>query len=386
MKYIVPFLLFFTTSVKAQKIHYKSILVDTHNDAPTACIEKKVSFDQDLTGINHSDLIRMKTGGLDYQLFSIWCDGEKINPYAWAMREMDTMDAVAARNPDKMLVAKDWKSIKKTLKQGKIVAQYGVEGGHMIEDKIERLDTFYNRGVRYMTLTWNNSPSWASSHTFEKIPVTGTQQKGLNAFGLQIIERMNQLGMMVDVSHVGEATFWDVIKNSKKPIIASHSNAYTICPVSRNLNDDQIKAIGGNGGVIFLNFFSGFVDSNFSKKDMAFRKAHTAEIDSLLATGIQKEYAFTLLSDKYKTESESIKPTIEQLMQHFDHIVQLIGVNHIGIGSDFDGINSAPQGLSTVLDYPNFTKALIARGYSNKDIKKVLGGNFLRVYRINNPN
>ena len=385
MKYLTVLFCAISITGFTQKIHYKSILVDTHNDAVTACIEKKVSFDQDLTGINHSDLKRFKEGGLDYQLFSIWCDGEKVNPYAWAMREMDTIDAVAARNPDKMVIAKDWKTINAALKAGKIIAQYGVEGGHMIEDDINRLDTFYNRGVRYMTLTWNNSPTWASSHTAEKDP-TYTGQKGLTSFGKTIIGRMNQLGIIVDVSHIGETTFWDAINTTTKPVIASHSNAYSICPVTRNLKDEQIKAIGKNGGVICLNFFSGFVDSNFSKKDMAFRKAHGAEVDSLLATGIQREYAYTMLSDKYKTESEAIKPTIEQLMQHFDHIVNLIGVDHVGIGSDFDGINSAPQGLSTVLDYPNFTKALIARGYSNKDIKKVLGGNFLRVYRINNPN
>jgi membrane dipeptidase len=385
MKYLTVLFCAISITGFTQKIHYKSILVDTHNDAVTACIEKKVSFDQDLTGVNHSDLKRFKEGGLDYQLFSIWCDGEKVNPYAWAMREMDTIDAVAARNPDKMVIAKDWKTINAALKAGKIIAQYGVEGGHMIEDDINRLDTFYNRGVRYMTLTWNNSPSWASSHTAEKEP-TYTGPKGLTSFGKTIIGRMNQLGMIVDVSHIGETTFWDAINTTTKPVIASHSNAYSICPVTRNLKDEQIKAIGKNGGVICLNFFSGFVDSNFSKKDMAFRKAHSAEIDSLLATGIQREYAFTMISDKYKIESEAIKPTIEQLMQHFDHIVNLIGVDHVGIGSDFDGINSAPQGLSTVLDYPNFTKALIARGYSNKDIKKVLGGNFLRVYRVNNPN
>ena len=385
MKYLTVLFCAISITGFTQKIHYKSILVDTHNDAVTACIEKKVSFDQDLTGINHSDLKRFKEGGLDYQLFSIWCDGEKVNPYAWAMREMDTIDAVAARNPDKMVIAKDWKTINAALKAGKIIAQYGVEGGHMIEDDINRLDTFYNRGVRYMTLTWNNSPTWASSHTAEKDP-TYTGQKGLTSFGKTIIGRMNQLGIIVDVSHIGETTFWDAINTTTKPVIASHSNAYSICPVTRNLKDEQIKAIGKNGGVICLNFFSGFVDSNFSKKDMAFRKAHGAEVDSLLATGIQREYAYTMLSDKYKTESEAIKPTIEQLMQHFDHIVNLIGVDHVGIGSDFDGINSAPQGLSTVLDYPNFTKALIARGYSNKDIKKVLGGNFLRVYKMNNPN
>lgn len=385
MKYLVPFLLVFTTSVKAQKIHFKSVLVDTHNDAVTACIEKKVSLDQNLKGINHSDLTRFKEGGLDYQLFSIWCDGEKANPYAWAMREMDTIDAVAARNPDKMVVAKDWKTIKKTLKQGKIVAQYGVEGGHMIEDKIERLDTFYKRGVRYMTLTWNNSPSWASSHTFEKTPITGTQQKGLNAFGLQVVERMNQLGIIVDVSHVGETTFWDVIKNSTKPVMASHSNAFSLCPVTRNLKDEQIKAIGKNGGVICLNFSSGFVDSNYAKKDMAFRKKHQAELDSLLATGIQREYAYAALTNKYFEESEAIKPTMAQLLDHLDYIVKLIGVNHVGIGSDFDGISSSPRELQTVADFPKMTQALIEKGYSNKDIKKILGGNFLRVYRLNNP-
>jgi membrane dipeptidase len=385
MKYLSVLFCAISITGFSQKIHYKSVLVDTHNDAVTACIEKKVSFDQDLTGINHSDLKRFKEGGLDYQLFSIWCDGEKVKPYAWAMREMDTMDAVAARNLDKIVVAKDWKTMNAALKAGKIVAQYGVEGGHMIEDDINKLDTFYNRGVRYMTLTWNNSPTWASSHADEKNS-TYTGPKGLTSFGKAIIARMNQLGIIVDISHVGETTFWDAINTTTKPVIASHSNAYSICPVTRNLKDDQIKAIGKNGGVICLNFFSGFVDSNFSKKDMAFRKTHSAEIDALLATGIQREYAFTMLSDKYKNESEAIKPTIEQLMQHFDHIVKLIGINHVGIGSDFDGINSAPQGLSTVLDYPNFTKALIARGYSNKDIKKVLGGNFLRVYRANNPN
>ena len=385
MKNLIFFFLILAIGTQAQTIHFKSVLVDTHNDCITACIEKKVSLDQDLRGINHSDLTRFKQGGVDYQLFSIWCDGEKVNPYAWAMREMDTLDAVAKRNPNKIVVGKTWKEIEKALKQHKIVAQYGVEGGHMIEDDIRKLDTFYNRGVRYMTLTWNNSPSWASSHADEKNPKYNGP-RGITDFGKQIVHRMNELGIIVDVSHVGETTFWDAIKTTTKPVIASHSNAYSICPVSRNLKDEQIIAIGKNGGVICLNFFSGFVDSNFSKKDAAFRKAHVAEIDSLLATGIQREYAFTMVSEKYPAESENIKPDLELLMKHFDHIVKLIGVDHVGLGSDFDGINSAPKELKTVLDYPAFTKALIARGYSNKDIRKVLGGNFLRVYRMNNPN
>ena len=370
---------------QAQSIHFKSVVVDTHNDAVTACIEKKVSLDQDLRGINHSDLKRFKEGGLDYQLFSIWCDGDKKNPYAWAMREMDTLDAVAARNPDKMVVAKNWAQIQKALKEGKLVAQYGVEGGHMIEDDINKLDTFYKRGVRYMTLTWNNSPSWASSHTDEK-NAKYTGPRGLTSFGKQIIQRMNQLGMIVDISHVGEATFWDAIKTTTKPVIASHSNAYTICPVTRNLKDDQIKAVGKNGGVIHLNFFSAFVDSTFQAKNMAFRRKHKTELDALLATGIQQEYAQSTLAEKYKEETDTNKPDIEALMKHLDHIVKLIGVDHVGLGSDFDGIDSAPKQLKTVVDYPEFTKALIKRGYSDTDIEKILGGTFLRVYRINNPN
>ncbi len=385
MKILAPLFMALSIGAQAQSIHFKSVVVDTHNDAVTACIEKKVSLDQDLRGINHSDLKRFKEGGLDYQLFSIWCDGDKKNPYAWAMREMDTLDAVAARNPDKMVVAKNWGQIQKALKEGKLVAQYGVEGGHMIEDDINRLDTFYKRGVRYMTLTWNNSPSWASSHADEKDPKY-TGPRGLTPFGKQIIQRMNKLGIIVDISHVGEATFWDAIKTTTKPVIASHSNAYSICPVTRNLKDDQIKAVGKNGGVIHLNFFSAFVDSTFQAKNMAFRRKHKAELDSLLATGIQPEYAQSTLAEKYKEESDANKPDIEALMKHLDHIVKLIGVDHVGLGSDFDGIDSAPKQLRTVVDYPEFTKALIKRGYSDKDIAKILGGNFLRVYRANNVN
>ena len=298
---------------------------------------------------------------------------------------MDTLDAVASRNPDKMVVAKTWKQIDQALKEGKLVAQYGVEGGHMIEDDINKLDTFYKRGVRYMTLTWNNSNSWASSHADEKDPKY-TGHKGLTSFGKEIVKRMNKLGIIVDISHVGEATFWDAINTTTKPVIASHSDAYSINPVSRNLKDDQIKAVGKNGGVIHLNFYSAFVDSTYAKKAAAFYKSHAKEIDSLVDAGKQRAYAYTMVADKYKKQSDAIKPDIEVLMHHFDHIVKLIGVDHVGLGSDFDGIDSAPLQLKTVLDYPEFTKALIKRGYKDADIEKVLGGNFLRVYRINNPN
>ena len=194
---------------------------------------------------------------------------------------------------------------------------------------------------------------------------------------------MNELGMMVDVSHVGEQTFWDVINTTSKPVIASHSNAYTLCPIFRNLKDEQILAIGKNGGVIDLNFYAGFVDSTFRNKEIKFAASHAKEIDSLKKSGVQQDYALTLISEKYASEIQANKPTLGMLLDHLDYIVKLIGVNHVGLGSDFDGINSSPQQLDDITNYPLITKALLERGYSKEDIYQILGGNFIRVFEQN---
>jgi membrane dipeptidase len=262
---------------------------------------------------------------------------------------------------------------------------FGVEGGHMIENSLEKLDQLFARGARYMTLTWNNSTSWATSawdETSKKDSLAKTH-KGLTDFGRQVVKRMNELGMMVDLSHVGEQTFWDAISVTNKPVIVSHSNAWSLCPVPRNLKDDQILAVGKNGGVIALNFFSGFVDSNYRKKDARFQLAHKAEIDSLKATGMQTEYAVTMVTEKYAEEALDARPTLEQLLQHLDYIVKLIGAEHVGLGSDFDGINSAPKGLDDVTCYPSITRALLQRGYTPKQVTNILGGNILRVLKAN---
>ena len=225
-----------------QKIHSKAILVDSHNDILTACIEKKVSMDDDLKGKTQSDLIRFKEGGVDVQLFSIWCDGNKMNPYAWANRELDTLDAVISRNPDKIVMTRTFAQLRKAVRQKKLAAMAGVEGGHMIEDNLDNLNKLYARGTRYMTLTWNNSTSWASS-AMDETSKKDLSHKGLTDFGKEVIKRMNELGMMVDLSHVGEQTFWDAIHTTTKPVIVSHSNAYALCPAFRNLKDEQIKAV-----------------------------------------------------------------------------------------------------------------------------------------------
>jgi membrane dipeptidase len=368
---------------KYQRIHRKAVMVDTHNDLLTAVIEKKLQLDSDLKGKTHSDLNRFLQAGVDLQLFSVWCDGEKQNPFAWANREMDTLLAVAQRNPDKLIITDNLVSMETAWKQGKLVGLFGVEGGHMIENDLTKLDQLYAKGARYMTLTWNNSTSWASSAWDETMQPEKLTQKGLTAFGKQVIQRMNQLGMLVDLSHVGVQTFWDAINTTTKPVLVSHSNCHAICPVPRNLTDEQIKAIGKNGGVIHLNFYSGFVDSSFKQKETAFLNTHARELDSLKQTGMQQEYAMSILTTKYASEVYSIRPTLDQLLNHLDHIVRLIDVDHVGMGSDFDGITSAPKELNDVTDYPLITKALLERGYSKKDIEKILGKNFLRILKAN---
>ncbi len=259
----------------------------------------------------------------------------------------------------------------------------GVEGGHMIEDKLENLDALYQRGVRYMTLTWNNSTSWATSALDETTKKDSLPHKGLTDFGKQVVRRMNSLGMLVDLSHVGEQTFWDAINTTTKPVLVSHSCAWSLCPIFRNLKDEQIKAIGKNGGVIHLNFYSGFVDSSFMRKQKEFMIRHKPELDSMVNKNIQRDYALTMLFEKYKQEVEDSRPPLSMLLDHLDHIVQLIGVDHVGLGSDFDGINSSPKQLDDVTSYPLITKALLDRGYSKKDIKKILGGNFIRLLKAN---
>lgn len=367
------------------KIHQKAVFADSHNDILTACIEKKLSMDADLTGKTHSDLARFKKAGVDVQIFSVWCDGNEPNPLGLANREMDSLDAVVKRNPGAITIVHNQQELKAALKAKKLAAMFGVEGGHMMNNDLENLNRFYARGTRYMTLTWNNSNPWATSamdETTKKDSLARTH-KGLTDFGKQVVQRMNELGMMIDLSHVGEQTFWDAINTTTKPVIVSHSNAYALCPIFRNLKDDQIKAVAKNGGVIDLNFYSGFIDSTFKKKEAQFILAHVKELDALKKQGMVQEYALSVLADKYADEVKNNRPPLSAIMDHMDYIVKLAGIDHVGIGSDFDGITSSPQDLDGVLDYPNITKAMLERGYSNKDIYKVLGGNILRVLKAN---
>jgi membrane dipeptidase len=379
---LTAFISSFAFAQKSKKLHAQAIVIDTHNDIPTTSIEKQVAFDTDLKGKTHSDLQRFKEGGVDIQVFSIWCDGVQKDPYSMANRQIDSVYAWAQRNPDKMMMVYNSNDLSRAVKQKKLGAMLGVEGGHMIENDLTKLEALYKRGARYMTLTWNNSTPWASS-ALDETTKKDSIRKGLNDFGRQVIKKMNELGMLVDLSHVGEQTFWDAINTTTKPVLVSHSCAHALCPVFRNLKDDQVKAVGKNGGVIHLNFFSGFLDSSFFKRSAQFNERHKAERDSILKTVTDPFFADSYLFEKYASEVAALRPPMSMLLDHLDHIVKLVGADHVGLGSDFDGVNSLPQQLDDVTTYPLITEELLKRGYSKKDVRKILGENFIRLLKAN---
>jgi membrane dipeptidase len=365
-----------------KEIHNESILIDTHNDILMKALDKGVMFDQDLTGKTHSDLDRWKKGGLDVQIFSVFSDGGVKNPYSIANSQMDILDELVLRNSNKIIKVANVKEILKAVKEKKIAAMFGVEGGHMIEDDLLKLEALYKRGARYLSLTHNTAPSWATSAEDETTN-PNLLQKGLTDFGIQVVKKMNELGMMIDISHSGDQTFWDVIKITNKPIIASHSSVYTLVANRRNLKDDQIKAIAKNGGVIMVNFHPGFIDDSFDGKERDFLEKYAIEVDSLIKSGMDQWNTIDYLYKKYATESEIMRPPLSKLIDHIEYIVKLVGVDYVGIGSDFDGINLTPLQLDDVTNYPIITKVLVEKGYSIEDLAKILGSNFLRVLEAN---
>jgi membrane dipeptidase len=350
-------------------------------------VDSGYSIDQDLTGKTDIDLQRMKKGGLDVQVFTICCDSDRKQPFNYANRLFDTLYAWATRNPQKMKLIYTPSELMQAVNEKKLGAMMGLEGGYMIENDLNKLDSLFRRGVRYMGLVHMSPLSWATSDIDESRNKIPNPTKGLNDFGKQVVRRMNELGMMVDVSHSGEQTFWDVINITTKPIIASHSSVYNLCPHRRNLKDEQIKAIGKNGGVIMVCFYPGFLDSTWRGKENAFDNQHKQEEDSIWKLNPDEDVLDHYLYSKYRKELEAIdrQAPISKLIDHIDYIVKMIGIDHVGLGSDFDGMSDYSQGLdgNGVVDLPKITKALLERGYSKKDIEKILGRNFIRVFKAN---
>src|SRR6218665_167888 len=371
----------------AEVIHRKAMVVDTHNDVLSSQTLEGIDISTRQTK-GHSDLDRWREGRLDVQIFSVWT-GEKPRGrsfYLDANEEIDSLKRLILRNYSRMAEITSYHSIRRAVKKNKLACLIGVEGGHMIEDDMAKLEALYLRGMRYLTLTWNNSTSWASSAMDETEHPGDLEHKGLNEFGRNVVKKLNELGVMVDLSHTGEQTFYDAIAVTTKPVIVSHSSVWAICPVFRNLKDEQIKAIAQNKGVICINFYSGFISKAFAERaeelegSSAERKRIQASLFLLSRDSARMRLQW---SDYYRRQMDRLRPTLSDVVDHIDYIVKLAGDDYLGLGSDFDGISSVPVGLEDVTTYPKITEELLRRGYSRKSIRKILGGNVMRVMKAN---
>jgi membrane dipeptidase len=379
------FLCSFLYSQSIGKQHIKAILVDTHNDVLSSQVLDGIDISH-RNNIGHSDLDRWKEGGVDVQFFSVWTDKIPRNAEGFfkdANQQIDSLEILILRNYTRMALATNYREVKKAIRRNKLAALIGVEGGHMIESDMNKLDSLFKRGMRYLTLTWNNSTPWASSAYDETNNPDSLKHPGLSELGKQIIHRMNELGVIVDLSHTGEKTFHDAIAVTNKPVLLSHSSVWTICPVFRNVKDDQIKAVAKNGGVICINFFSGFIDSNFAKKMDELVGTEGKRIKDSIGQNIDAAKLNEIWRKYFRSQLDPLRPTLSQLVDHIDYIVKLVGDDYVGIGSDFDGVSSLPKGLEDVTKYPLITQELVRRGYSKKSIKKILGENVLRVMKQN---
>ncbi len=374
-------------SAKARAIQESAIVVDTHADTPQRFLDEGFDIGStDPNDIGHISLDKAHRGNLGAEFFSIWVDPE-INQGHFAQHTFDLIDSVyeqAAHHPDRMMMAFSVADIERAHKEHKLAALMGIEGGHSIENDMHLLRDYYRLGVRYMTLSWSNTNEWADSSGDIDDPKI-QHHNGLTDFGKQVVLEMNRLGMMVDISHVADKTFWDAIAVTKAPVIASHSSARALVDAPRNMTDDMLRAVAKNGGVVQVNFFSGFDDEDFLKALRAQQKDQAAAIqkfiDSFRAQGKPVNY---IEVDRIEREwmAKIPRPPFKSLIDHIDHIAKVAGVDHVGLGSDFDGVSGAtPQGMDSAADLPRITQALLDRGYSADDIKKILGGNLLRVFR-----
>ena len=374
-------------SAKARQIHNSALIVDTHADTPQRFLDQ--GFDigsSDPNDIGHISLDKARRGNLGAEFFSIWADPQT-NQGNYARHSFDLIDSVyeeAAGHPDRMMMAFSTADIERAHRQRKLAALMGIEGGHSIEADLHLLRDFYRLGVRYMTLSWSNTNEWADSSGDIDDPKV-QHHNGLTDFGKQVVLEMNRLGMMVDISHVADKTFWDAIATTKAPVIASHSSARALVNAPRNMTDDMLKAVAKNGGVVQVNFFNGFDDENFRKALDAQAKDQAAAIQKFLddqkAQGKPVAYMEVDRIDR-EWMAKIPRPPLKSLIDQIDHIAKVAGVDHVGLGSDFDGVSGAtPQGIDSAADLPKITQALLDRGYTASDIHKILGENLMRVFR-----
>jgi len=374
-------------SARARSIHDSTIVVDTHADTPQRFLDENFDIgNTDPKDVGHISLDKARAGNLGAEFFSIWVD-PTTNQGHFSKHTLDLIESVyeqAARHPDRMMMAYSVADIERAHKQKRLAALMGIEGGHSIENDIHLLRDFYRLGVRYMTLSWSNTNEWADSSGDINDPKV-EHHNGLTDFGKQVVLEMNRLGMMVDISHVSDKAFWDTIGTTKAPVIASHSSARALSNHPRNMTDDMLRAMAKNNGVVMVNFYSAFVDENYRQAAEAQKKDREAAVEDYVAKRKAAGQPVTYL-DRDRIEREWAakipRPPFKSLIDQFDHIAKVAGVDHVGLGSDFDGVSGAtPEGIDSAADLPKITQALLDRGYSAEDIRKILGGNLLRVFR-----
>ena len=363
---------------KALAIQRRAIVIDTHNDVTTPM----TNDDYDLSGNPptpyRTSIERMKKGGMTAEFFSLYIKPWYVAHGGAARRTLDMIDSVyraVERHPNDLMFATTSTDIQRAKAQNKIACLMGIEGGHAIENSLPTLREFYRLGVRYMTLTWNNTNDWADAGRGEK------KHNGLSDFGKEVVREMNRLGMLVDVSHVSDKTMSDALDVSKAPIFASHSSARALSNVPRNIPDDLLKRIAKNGGVVQVNFYSLFVDQKTvapqaDERDQRLR----AQQEALTAKYGDNPERLSEESDKLEAANPLPPLPLSKLIDHIEHIAKVAGIDHVGLGADFDGANDFPEGARDVSMLPNITYELLKRGYSEPDIRKILGENFLRVF------
>ena len=362
---------------RARKLHFSSIVLDTHDDTTQRFFSKTY----DLAKRNpdgHIDIPRMREGGMNAIFFSIWIDGRTMGPPA-VQKALDQIDAVhenVRRNSKEMVFCRTAGDIRKAHAQGKIAALIGVEGGHMIGNDIRVVRIFGDLGVRYMTLSHFYNDEWADSSTDKPV------HNGLTDYGKDIVREMNRQGIMVDISHVSDKTFYDALEVSKSPLIASHSSCRALCNHPRDMTDDMIKALAAKGGVIQINYEKSFIDQAYKEASDKLSGGVVAVFDQLKKQcGDDEECLGKKMTEMEKqatAEGKLPHVTWEKIIDHIDHVAKLAGADHVGLGSDFDGA-TMPEGMDDCTHLPKITEALMRKGYSDDDIRKILGGNLLRV-------
>ncbi|MFZ1729763.1 MAG: dipeptidase [Bacteroidota bacterium] len=359
-------------------LHQSAVVADGHNDILYRVMSGGEMESRAEKG--HSDLPRFREGGMDIQLFSIWVPSNKTGDDAWrfALDEIDSLKAIAARNPASMLLALRAEDIETAVSHGKLAAVVALEGGRCIDGKRDRILELYQRGMRCFGLTWNFSSDWA---TCSKDESEGKVKGGLSDKGKSFVRLLDSLGVIIDLSHLGERSFWDVAAISVHPLYASHSSCKVLRDHNRNLTDDQLRAVAKSNGVVMINYFPGFIVSNMNGKFIERQRVYEKRAAALKQKHAKRGPAYLKEYDKLvATAKKENLCTIYDVIAHIDHAVKIAGSEHVGLGSDFDGINLTPIGLNDVTDLPMITRILLQKGYSEAQIRGILGGNFLRLW------